>query len=222
LPLFNAVAVLVIACPCALGLATPTAIMVGTGAAARHGVLIKDAQALELAPGVQVVAFDKTGTLTEGTPTRVVAEAAPGEDRAHLLAIGAAIQAGSEHPLAHAVLQAARKEGVTPPEAREIRAVAGRGMAAEVEGASWRLGSTRFMDELQVDLQALRAQAQALEAQGRTISWVSQVDEQATAGAGQGAPRLLGLLAFGDTVKASATRAVKTLHALGIETVMVS
>src|SRR5690606_2451415 len=88
--------------------------------------------------------------------------------------------------------------------------------------ASWRLGSTRFMDELQVDLQALRAQAQALEAQGRTISWVSQVDEQATAGAGQGAPRLLGLLAFGDTVKASATRAVKTLHALGIETVMVS
>jgi Cu+-exporting ATPase len=214
----NAVAVLVIACPCALGLATPTAIMVGTGAAARRGILIKDAQALELAHAVSIVAFDKTGTLTLGQPSLVAAEAADG-DRRGLLAASAAIQSGSEHPLAKAVLNAARDEGIAWTPASQIRAVAGKGMAAMVslpgqaQSADLRLGSSRFMQDLQVDLGPLQAQAQALEAQGRTVSWLADVTQ---------APRLIGLLAFGDTLKPSASSAVQRLKALGIKTVMLT
>jgi Cu+-exporting ATPase len=126
--LLNAVAVLVIACPCALGLATPTAIMAGTGTAARRGILIQDAQALELAHRIGVVAFDKTGTLTEGRPRLVALQAVDG-DEATLLRLAAALQAGSEHPLAHAVLQAAAERGVAVPAASAVRAVAGLGLA---------------------------------------------------------------------------------------------
>ncbi|MDE2402790.1 MAG: copper-translocating P-type ATPase [Burkholderiales bacterium] len=210
--ILNAVAVLVIACPCALGLATPTAIMVGTGAAARRGILIKDAQALELAHEVRVVAFDKTGTLTEGKPRLVLAQAIGG-DRANLLAASASIQAGSEHPLARAVLQAAQVESVQWPVASQVRAVAGRGMAATVQGADLRLGSSRFMNDLQVDLGPLQAHAQALEHEGRTVSWLADVTHT---------PTLIGLLAFGDTVKPSAITAVAQLKAMGIKTVMVT
>nr|MBA3625667.1 heavy metal translocating P-type ATPase [Methylibium sp.] len=164
--ILNAVAVLVIACPCALGLATPTAIMAGTGVAARHGILIKDAEALEVAHAVQVVAFDKTGTLTEGRPELVAYEAADG-DTASLLALSAAIQAGSEHPLARAVMQTAEHERVAVAPASQVRAVAGRGMAATVEQRELRLGSTRFMEELKVEFGALMARAAELQSQGR-------------------------------------------------------
>ena len=210
--ILNAVAVLVIACPCALGLATPTAIMAGTGVAARHGILIKDAEALEVAHGLQVVAFDKTGTLTEGKPELVAFEPASGTAEA-LLAASASIQAGSEHPLARAVLQAAALAGSSVPVATAVRAVAGRGMSARVAERELRLGSARYMGELGVDMAALSARSAALQAEGRTVSWLADVTAE---------PVLLGLLAFGDQLKPSATSAVRALQALGVRTVLLT
>ena len=212
--LLNAVAVLVIACPCALGLATPAAIMAGTGVAARRGILIQDAQALELAHRIGVVAFDKTGTLTEGRP-RVVAVQPVDGDEAALLRQAAALQAGSEHPLAKAVVQAARDQGLAVPAASELRAVAGRGIEGRIDGGRLHLGSARWMDELGVDRAALETAAQALQGEGRTVSWLALQADAAPA-------RLLGLLAFGDTVKPTAAEAVRRLHALGVRTVLVS
>jgi len=213
--ILNAVAVLVIACPCALGLATPTAIMVGTGAAARQGILIKDAEALEVAHSVKVVAFDKTGTLTEGKPELVALQPHGIADQ-ELLAWAAAIQSGSEHPLARAVMRRAAEQSLEIPTATQLRAVAGRGMAAVVAGRELRLGSPRFMQELGLDLRsftALDARAKELEAGGRTVSWLADVS---------GTPQLLGLLAFGDTLKNSAAPAMAQLHALGIQTALVT
>ncbi|WP_309903027.1 heavy metal translocating P-type ATPase [Variovorax soli] len=210
--ILNAVAVLVIACPCALGLATPTAIMAGTGVAARHGVLIKDAEALEIAHAVGVVAFDKTGTLTEGHPELVAIEAVDG-DTAALLRAGAAIQAGSEHPLARAVIGAATKQGLAIPPASEVRAIAGRGVAAIVDGRALRLGSGRLMDELSVPLGRLAEIAAQRQAEGRTVSWLAELGAQ---------PKLLGLFAFGDAPKPSAAAAVRQLHAQGIRTALIS
>ncbi|MEJ6022133.1 heavy metal translocating P-type ATPase [Ramlibacter sp. PS4R-6] len=208
--LLNAVAVLVIACPCALGLATPTAIMAGTGVAAKHGILIKDAEALEIAHAIRRVAFDKTGTLTEGKPRLVAAEAANG-DRNALLAASASIQSGSEHPLARATVEAA---GSIPFErASNVSAIAGRGVAAQVGGRELRLGSTRLMKELGVDLSALQARARELQDQGRTVSWVADITA---------APQLLGLLAFGDTVKPTARDAVAALKDHGVESILLT
>ncbi|WP_318013549.1 heavy metal translocating P-type ATPase [Paucibacter sp. Y2R2-4] len=218
--LMNAVAVLVIACPCALGLATPTAIMAGTGVAAQHGILIKDAEALELAAKLDVVAFDKTGTLTVGKPQVVALLPATGTDEAQLLAWAAALQAGSEHPLAHAVGEAAANKALAIPLATEMRAVAGRGVAARltVSGAAMdlRLGSSRFMQELGVATTALQAQADDLQRQGRTVSWLADISTASST------PRLLGLLAFGDSIKPSAAAAVQALHKMGVRTVMLS
>lgn len=210
--LLNAVAVLVIACPCALGLATPTAIMAGTGVAARRGILIKDAQALEVAHGVRVVAFDKTGTLTEGKPQLVAAEAADG-DRAALLSAAAAVQAGSEHPLARAVVEAARAEGAPALLAEGVRAVAGRGVTATVAGRQLHLGSTRYMDELEVGLGPLSEAAARLQREGRTVSWLADLTGQ---------PRLLGLMAFGDRLKPTAAAAVARLRQQGVRSVLVT
>jgi len=213
----DAVAVLVIACPCALGLATPTAIMVGTGAAARRGILIKDATALELAHSVRVVAFDKTGTLTEGRPQLQQSLSRDG-DSAGLLAAVAAVQAGSEHPLARAVQSAAATAAppAAQPAATEVRAVAGRGVAAQWQGRALRLGSTRFMDELGASPttwpEGLARAAQA-QAQGSTVSWLADTSA---------APQLLGLLVFGDSVKPGAAQAVQRLKALGVRCVLVS
>ncbi|MBE7939874.1 MULTISPECIES: heavy metal translocating P-type ATPase [Ramlibacter] len=212
--ILNAVAVLVIACPCALGLATPTAIMAGTGVAARHGILIKDAQALEIAHHVKVVGFDKTGTLTEGRPRLVaLAPAGTGEGEDALLALAAALQSGSEHPLARATVEAARGRGLTVQPAGTLQAVAGRGVAAQVDGREIRLGSSRWMAELGVDTAALQARAQGLQAEGRTVSWVVELAQP---------PRLLGLLAFGDTVKAGAEGAIAKLAAQGVKSVLLT
>jgi len=210
--ILNAVAVLVIACPCALGLATPTAIMAGTGVAARHGILIKDAEALEVAHRIDTVAFDKTGTLTEGKPTLTAAMSAEGlHDQ--LLPFAAAIQNGSEHPLAKAVMDAARTQGVTVPRATEVTAVAGRGMSAVIKGRQIRLGSTRYMEELDVNMVSLIGAAAQMQQEGRTVSWLADVTD---------APEVMGLLAFGDAVKPSSQQAITQLHALGIQTVLVT
>ncbi|RQT49354.1 heavy metal translocating P-type ATPase [Burkholderia cepacia] len=217
--ILNAVAVLVIACPCALGLATPAAIMAGTGVAARHGVLIKDAQALELAQRTTVIAFDKTGTLTEGKPS-VTAFEAVGVPHDEALALAAAVQRQSDHPLARAVVAAhdadvaARGSAVPPASAADARAVAGRGVEARVGGQLLALGSTRWRDELGIAVPpALDARAAELERAGNTISWLMRAD----------APRaLLALIAFGDTVKPGARNAIAALSARGVASVLVT
>ncbi|EMB7194636.1 heavy metal translocating P-type ATPase, partial [Pseudomonas aeruginosa] len=211
-PLINAVAVLVIACPCALGLATPTVIMVGTGVGARHGILIKDAEALEIAHRVSVVAFDKTGTLTQGKPRVTALEVANG-DSARLLQQAASAQAGSEHPLAQALLDKAKQDGTDLLPASKVTALPGRGLAALVAGRELRLGSTRLMQELGVDLSPLAASAATLARAGNSVSWLADVTGQ---------PLLLGLIAFGDVLKPSARQAVARLRGLGIRTVMIS
>ena len=213
----NAVAVLVIACPCALGLATPAAIMAGTGVAAQRGILIKDAQSLELAHAVKVVAWDKTGTLTVGKPRLVQAEGVDGTDRPLLLAQAAALQAGSTHPLALAVLDAAR--ALAPPTATQLHAVPGRGVAGTLDGAELRLGSARWMQEsgLDVALGRVAEAVAALQAQGSTVSYLARM--------GRGAdepPQLLGWLAFGDSAKPGAAAAIQKLGALGVRSVLLS
>ncbi|QBE67394.1 copper-translocating P-type ATPase [Pseudoduganella lutea] len=207
----NAVTVLVIACPCALGLATPAAIMAGTGVAARHGILIKDAAALETAHGVTAVVFDKTGTLTQGRPV-LAALRAHGIAEAELLALAAAVQRGSEHSLARAVLEAANERALDVPAAQAVTALPGRGLAATVAGRDLVLGSTRLMAERHVDLAPLQAEALALEQSGHTVSWLADA----------GARRLLGLVAFADPPKPTARAAVARLHAQGIATTMLT
>lgn len=210
--ILNAVAVLVIACPCALGLATPTAIMAGTGVAARAGILIKDAEALETAHAVRIVVFDKTGTLTEGKPTLHELVATDGDADA-LLALAAALQQGSEHALARAVTDAAKARALHIARADEIRALAGRGLTGRIDGRPLLLGSRRLMQESGIALDALAAHADALAASGHTVSWLAE------AGA---TPRLLGLLAFADRPHAGARAAIARLHRLGVRTVMLT
>ena len=214
--ILNAVAVLVIACPCALGLATPAALMAGTGIAAKHGILIKDAEALEIAHRVQVVAFDKTGTLTLGKPQVVAIESATTE-RKEILALAAALNQGSEHPLAKAMLAAAEAEFVSVPEASDIRALPGRGIAGKVflpkQMLDLRLGSGRLMQELGVDISALQSRALARAGQGYTCSWLAVAGDK---------PRLLGLIAFGDTLKPESAPAITGLNARGIRTVLIT
>ena len=204
----NAVSVLVIACPCALGLATPAAIMVGTGTAARHGILIRDPAALEQARAIRTVVFDKTGTLTEGRPALVALLPAPGEDAETVLRLAAALQAGSEHPLARAVmLRAAPPDG---PAATELRALPGRGLEGEVDGRRLLLGSARLMAEAGVDTAPLHPDAAALQQDGRTVSYLAEHG------------RLLGLLAFGDALKPGAAEAVARLRAAGLHVVLLT
>ncbi|MCV0437652.1 MAG: heavy metal translocating P-type ATPase [Hydrogenophaga sp.] len=220
--LLHAVAVLVIACPCALGLATPAAIMAGTGVAARHGILIKDAQALEIAHKVDTVAFDKTGTLTEGHPRLQVVEAAEGVDEMAVLQAAAALQAQSAHPLARAVLEAAasRAIGVATDAAQDVQAVSGRGTQGRVNGALLALGSLRWMQELGTSLGPLDARARALQAAGATVSVLASQTPGDAAAAAQWSP--LALLAFGDEPKAGAAEAIAGLRAQGLRLVMVS
>ncbi|PRG90762.1 heavy metal translocating P-type ATPase [Burkholderia gladioli] len=214
--ILNAVAVLVIACPCALGLATPAAIMAGTGVAARHGVLIQDALALELAQRTAVVAFDKTGTLTEGKPS-VTAFEPIGTTRETAMAIAAAIQRHSEHPLARAIVAAHHGKAhgeARAPQASDAKAVAGRGVEARIDGTRHAIGSARWLDELAIEVPAAaRQRAAELEAAGNTVSWLMRLDAPAA---------VLALIAFGDTVKPSAREAISRLHALGIRTALVT
>jgi Cu+-exporting ATPase len=212
LAIINAVTVLVIACPCALGLATPTSIMAGTGVAARFGILIKDAEALEIAHRITTVVFDKTGTLTEGKPavTDLVPQSVSIDE---LLQLAASIQQGSEHPLARAVVDKARNADTTLLPIADVTALPGRGLSATVDGRRLQLGSTRLIQELGIDFSELKPRADTLEQGGHTISWLVET----TSG-----NRLLGLIAFGDRIKPSASSAVARLHALGLHTVLLS
>jgi Cu+-exporting ATPase len=207
--LINAVTVLVIACPCALGLATPTAIMAGTGVAARHGILIKDAEALERAHEVTTVVFDKTGTLTSGTP-RIAHMVALDGDENNVLELAGALQRGSEHPLAKAVLDVTTERGLQLETVSNSRALAGRGIAGTLGGRELALGNQRLLQEsgllpesgLTGD--ALHERAQAWEAEGRTLSWLIELSPQR---------QVLGLFAFGDTLKTGAVEAIAQLNA---------
>jgi len=207
-----AVSVLVIACPCALGLATPTAIMVGTGVAARRGILIKDAQALELAHKTDTLIFDKTGTLTEGHPAldRIVAL---NDDADGLLLLAASAQQGSEHPLARAILGRAGQEGLVLHPVEEFISLPGRGLMAKIDGRSLLIGSRRLMEERGVDVALFPPQAAEAEGLGQTLMWVAELNE---------AVKLLGFLSVSDPVKEKAGPAVAGLKRLGIHTVMLT
>lgn len=201
--LINAVAVLVIACPCALGLATPTAIMAGTGVAARFGILIKDAEALERAHEVSAVVFDKTGTLTSGTP-QIAHLAALDGDEARLLQAAGALQRGSEHPLAKAVLDACAARQLNVPDVADSQSLTGRGIAGTLEGRRLALGNRRLLDETGLTPDSLADSATAWENEGRTLSWLIEQSPE---------PRVLGLFAFGDTLKTGAQSAIQQLTA---------
>ncbi len=201
--IINAVAVLVIACPCALGLATPTAIMAGTGVAARYGILIKDAEALERAHAVSAVVFDKTGTLTCGAP-KIAHLAAVDGNESLLLQQAGALQRGSEHPLAKAVLDACANKGLTVADVSASQSLTGRGIAGTLDGRQLALGNRRMLEESGLSAGNLAGSATAWEAEGRTLSWLIEQGAQ---------PRVLGLFAFGDTLKPGALQAVQQLTA---------
>jgi Cu+-exporting ATPase len=209
--LIAAVAVLVIACPCALGLATPTAIMAGTGVAARAGILIRDAEALEAATAVRAVAFDKTGTLTEGKPKLVLFQPMPGDEPDRRLVQAASLQAGSEHPLARAVVEAAGSAPLAG--VSDLRAVAGRGVEGIVDGRRIAIGSAAHMGALGVDLQDFAPIADANGRQGRSVSYMADITDR---------PRPVALMAFADTPRPSARRAIDKLNRLGIRSVMLT
>jgi len=211
--LIAAISVLVVACPCALGLATPTAIMVGTGAAARAGILIKDAEALEHGHRINTVVLDKTGTLTEGRPGLTDLIPAAGEAEESVLKWAAALQVGSEHPLARAVLDRAADLDGPITAAADFQSLTGRGVRGTVEGRTLYLGSPRLMDEIGASREAFTAQSESLETRGRTVMWLA---------AAEPTPRVLGILAAADQVKPHAAAAIKRLRDLGVRTVMLT
>jgi len=204
------VAVLTIACPCALGLATPTAIMVGTGKGAELGVLIKSGEALETAHKVQVVVFDKTGTITEGRPALTDMLPSPGMAEDRLLGLAAAAEKASEHPLGEAIVRAAEARGLSLPVPGSFAALPGRGIEAEIEGKVFLLGNARLMAERGVDTGDLGAAAMALSASGKTPMFAA-FDGSA-----------IGLIAVADVVKPQSAAAIARLHAMGIETAMIT
>ena len=220
----NAVSVLVIACPCALGLATPTAIMVGTGVAARHGILIKDALALERAHRVDTIVFDKTGTLTMGRPEVVRVEAATGIDADEVLILSASLQHGSEHPLARAVCKLALQKNLIARPALDVKALPGRGIEGRVEGRILMLGSSRLIREMTLDPGGLLESANRFESEGRTVSWLIRGGAvvQGTSNDDTSPARVLGLLVFGDPLKPGAHAAIAHLKACGVHLVMLS
>ncbi|MBO8140797.1 MAG: copper-translocating P-type ATPase [Firmicutes bacterium] len=208
--LLNMTAVLVIACPCALGLATPTAIMVGTGRGAEHGILFKGGEHLEKAHKIDAVVLDKTGTITKGQPELTDCIALGGRDEATLLAIAAAAEQTSEHPLAQAIVEAARARGLSVPEASRFEAVPGYGVRAEVNGQTVLIGNRRLMRESGIDPAPFEEELLRLEADGKTAVLV--------AAGGQPA----GIVAVADTVKEGAAEAVAALRRMGLRVVMIT
>jgi len=208
--LVNAVAVLIIACPCALGLATPMSIMVGTGRGAMAGVLIRDAEALEILERVDTLVVDKTGTLTEGRPRLTSIVALPGWEEAELLSLVAGLERGSEHPLAAALTAAARDRGIEIPPAEAFQSITGKGVTGRVAGHSVAFGNLGLFQLSQIEPNPLPELAEPLRAEGHTVMFAA-VDGRA-----------VGLLAVSDPVKASTPEAIRMLHEAGVRIVMLT
>jgi Cu+-exporting ATPase len=206
----NAVAVLIIACPCALGLATPMSIMVGVGRGATEGVLIKNAEALEVLEKVDTLIADKTGTLTEGKPQLSEVVAVAGTDRKELLRLAASLERASEHPLAAAIVGAAEKEGARLANTEDFRSLTGKGVIGKVEGRSIGLGNIKLLQELAIDPGPLLARAEELRQEGHTVMFVA-IDDRAA-----------GLVAVSDPIKQSTQEAIEILHREGIKIVMLT
>ena len=212
LALITTVGVLIVACPCALGLATPTSIMVGTGKGAEYGILIKDAASLEQAHKLQTIVLDKTGTITEGKPTVTDFVTLSGADRPDLklLSLVAAVERSSEHPLAEAAVQYAQIQGATPIDCRDFVAIAGSGVQGIVSNQLVQIGTQRWMNELGIATNALQPQREQLENAGKTVVWLA-VDGQTMA-----------IMAIADAVKLSSVNAIRSLQKLGLEVVMLT
>jgi P-type Cu+ transporter len=208
--LVNAVAVLIIACPCALGLATPMAVMVGTGRGAAAGVLIRNAEALEVLEKVDTVVVDKTGTLTEGKPQLASVSVAAGQDEAEVLRFAASLERASEHPLAAAVLAGARERGLKLAQTADFQSYTGKGITGTVEGRKVALGNRALFDQLAIDVSALDAQAEALRGKGQTVVFVAVEGKPAA------------LLGVADPIKASSREAIRLLHEDGVRVWMVT
>jgi P-type Cu+ transporter len=206
----NAVAVLIIACPCALGLATPMSIMVGTGRGAELGILLKNAEALELFEKVDTIVVDKTGTLTEGKPKLTLVEPVSGTDEDFLLKLTASLESVSEHPLARAIVDGARERGITLAPVSDFASATGKGVSGMVEGRSVTIGNLRQMEDLGVDLSGVRSRADELRAKGQTVMLVA-IDAKAA-----------GLIAVADPIKESARDAIRDLKTNGIDVVMLT
>jgi Cu+-exporting ATPase len=208
--LVNAVAVLIIACPCALGLATPMSIMVGTGRGATAGVLIKNAEALELLEKVDTLVVDKTGTLTEGKPRLTSVSAAPGWDESEVLRLAASLERGSEHPLARAILEGAAARDLPLSEVKDFSSSTGRGVSGSVDGRSVAVGNNSLLEQLHLKPAATAGRAEELRSEGRTVMFVV-VDGS-----------LAGLLGVSDPIKESTADAIRILHSEGIRVFMVT
>lgn len=208
--LVNAVAVLIIACPCAMGLATPTSIMVGTGRGAEMGVLFRQGDALQSLRDVRVVALDKTGTLTAGTPTLTDFEITPGHDTSDTLSLIAGVETQSEHPIARAIVDAAKAQGITPATVQDFNSVTGLGVMATAEGKQITIGAARFMAVQNVDTGALTAQATTLAAAGKTPLFAA-IEGQ-----------LAAVIAVTDPVKDSTPAAIKAMQTLGLKVAMIT
>jgi Cu+-exporting ATPase len=206
----NAIAVLIIACPCALGLATPMSIMVGTGRGASAGVLVKNAEALELMEKIDTLVVDKTGTLTVGKPKLMAVETTGGADEAEVLRLAAALERGSEHPLAAAIVEGATERGIEPPASSEFESVTGKGVKGTIDGRRVALGNAALMRDAGIDVSALEAGADTHRSEGRGVMFAG-VD---------GA--LAGLIVVADPVKDSAAEAIAELHREGIRIVMLT
>jgi len=210
LALVSAIAVLIIACPCALGLATPLSIQVGTGKGARAGILIRSAEALETANKLDTVVLDKTGTITAGKPALTDIRPAPGFDEDELLALVAAAETDSEHPLATAIVAGVRERGITPPAASSFDSVTGKGLQAVVQGRPVLVGSARLLATAGIDTAVLDPAAAELAGQGKT-PMLAAVDG-----------RPAGVLAIADTVKDDSAAAIAAMRRLGVEVVMLT
>jgi Cu+-exporting ATPase len=208
--LVNAVAVLIIACPCALGLATPMSIMVASGKAAQSGVLFRNAEAIELLRKVNILVVDKTGTLTEGKPTLTTVLARLGIEEETILSLAAAIELASEHPLAAAIVAGARERGIQPGKATGFRSLTGKGVVGDVDQHQVALGNRLLFDELKLDAEPFAQQAERLREDGQTVMFVA-VDGV-----------VVGLLGVADPIKDTAAQAIDQLHAEGIRIVMLT
>jgi Cu+-exporting ATPase len=212
--LINAIAVLIIACPCALGLATPMSIMVAAGQGATVGVLFKNAEAIELLREIDTLVVDKTGTLTEGKPKLVAVVAAEARDaqskEAEILALAAGLERASEHPLAAAIVQGAHDRGVPPGDASEFQSVTGKGVTGKIDGERIALGNRALLDELGVDAAGLESRAESLRAEGQTVMYVVRENV------------LLGLIGVADPIKPTTLEAVQRLHDAGVTLIMVT